>query len=344
MSANPSRYVQAVASTSQIGDAHSERHISQLSPQVMEGMIRALLGYDEGVMDNISVSMYDIFRVFLKTPTPQNILEMNECFHIYTMTFNYLRELAETDVISEDIFGWELHQWAAHYALNRDVFVGMTARMQSILFINALILALVLPSIWGPSEMPEDWQRDLILCFNYFAAMFLTISIIIGSGYLNATTNASLHLEKFVVQMNHSRSNSITQILSLLSVFQIIMSSTFSYCAHLEISLAWTAPLVLIFGSIAAHYLFSMHNFGLDFQNERNYIFCETVLDEDSLLIKQVWFDSLKYLVDIDNKMMGGMGIPVTPRKDRFESFDESGGYQSSELLNPRSLVQNYNL
>ena len=79
----------------------TERRASQISPQMMEGTIRALLGYDEGVMDNISLSMYDIFRVFLKIPTPQNILEMNECFHIYTMTFNYLRELAQANVISE---------------------------------------------------------------------------------------------------------------------------------------------------------------------------------------------------------------------------------------------------
>jgi len=286
---------------------------SSISVKSSELILRQMSGFDEGVLDNLTVSIVDMFNVFLEPPMPQNVVAMSEVLNRYTTTYAYLQRKADEGFLSEEPLGWGLHEWAANYALKPQFYDNLVNRVQSSLLVAALFLAFVVSEVFEPKLVPEESQQNRILILNYCATLSLTLSILLGLGYLDAAGKAYLHLEKFVIRIKFYMIVGIVQCLYVLGSLLTIISLSTALCAHLEIDGGFTALFSSIFTIFAMFFYLKMLTVGDSFQHDRSEIFCLTVLDEDTLFVKQDWYEALRYLVDMDDTPMGGM-VPDSPR------------------------------
>jgi len=286
---------------------------SIVSVKSSELILRQMSGFEEGVLDNLTVSIVDIFNVFLEAPTIQNVVAMNQVLNRYTITYTYLQRKADEGLLSEEPLGWGLHEWAANYALKPDFFDDIVNRVQTSLLVAALFLAFVISEVFEPKPVPEEWQLNLILILNYCATFSLTLSILLGLGYLDASSKAYLPLEKFAIRVKFYMIVGITQSLYILGCLLTILSASAVLCIHTEIDIGYTALFSSLFMVFAIYFYLKMLTVGDTFQHDRSEIFCSTVLDEDSLFVKQDWYEAFKYLVDMDDTPMGGM-VPDSPR------------------------------
>jgi len=308
------------------------------TPEGIESVLRSMLGYNEQVMDNISLNMFDIYTVFLEPPTPENVPKMQEVLLTYTMTFNHLQRLANEGVLSDVPPYFELQEWAAIFALSPNL-LELRERFKNGLLLAALLLLFLIPEVYQPKPVPEEWQLELILSFNYIACIFLLAAVILTLAFLDAESEQYLPLEKFVFQIKFYVIIQLIHYFYYAGLFCSIVCVTFSLCAHLDISLGFT---VLIGGVSLVPIVYCISRMQIHastFEKQRSELFCEMVCDQDSLMVKQEWSDSLRFLANIDNNVMGGNPIPPTPRKD--SSWDERSSLshrKSAEMIQTQLL------